>query len=220
MGKLLSTIVAVTLAGAGSAASAQVVLSASPGTDPYSGPAPTYDFESPAPVTGGLVTTGSVAGVTAQPFGSTGQYLTVGPTNGTEAFLDLSSFASIGSLSFIWGSVDAYNVLDILDRSNNLIASFTGADAAVNPNGDQTNPITNPLALLTFSGMTRTDIGGIRFNSQQNAFEVDNIAVMAAVPEPAAWLMMLLGFGFVGGMMRYRNALNRAERTGDLKFAR
>lgn len=27
---------------------------------------------------------------------------------------------------------------------------------------------------------------------------------MAAVPEPATWLMMLFGFGFVGGMMRQR----------------
>jgi hypothetical protein len=220
MRKTLSLIVAVTLAGAGSTASPQVVLSSSPGTDPYSGPVPTYDFESPAPVSGGLVTTGSVSGVTAQPYGSTGDYLTVGPTNGSEAFLDLSSFASIGSLSFIWGSVDAYNVLDILDRSNNLIASFTGADAAVNPNGDQTNPITNPLALLTFTGMTRGDVGGIRFSSGQNAFEIDNVAVMGAVPEPAAWLMMLLGFGFVGGMMRYRNGSSRAGRKGDLQLAR
>ena len=28
---------------------------------------------------------------------------------------------------------------------------------------------------------------------------------MSAVPEPAAWAMMLIGFGFVGGTMRAAN---------------
>jgi hypothetical protein len=32
---------------------------------------------------------------------------------------------------------------------------------------------------------------------------LDNVGV-AAVPEPATWLMMILGFGMVGGAMRYR----------------
>ena len=32
---------------------------------------------------------------------------------------------------------------------------------------------------------------------------LDNVSI-AAVPEPATWLMMILGFGLVGGAMRYR----------------
>lgn len=35
-----------------------------------------------------------------------------------------------------------------------------------------------------------------------NDFGLDAISVTAAVPEPATWLMMILGFGFVGGIMR------------------
>jgi hypothetical protein len=38
-----------------------------------------------------------------------------------------------------------------------------------------------------------------------NAFETANFAV-GAVPEPATWAMMLLGFGAVGYSMRRRKA--------------
>ena len=82
-------------------ASAAVTLSFTPGTNPYSGPAPTYDFETMAPFTGGLVTTGSSSGIRAQPFGSTGNYATVGPSDGSPGTLDLSSFATISAVSFI-----------------------------------------------------------------------------------------------------------------------
>lgn len=185
-------------------ANAAVVLTATPGTAVYSGPTPTFDFETPAPVTGGLVTTGSLSGVRAQPFGSTGNYLTVGPTDGSPATLNLASFGNIGVITFIWGSVDAYNTLEVLRRNGTVMQAFTGANAAVNPNGNQTSPVTNPLARLTFSGSDIFDVGGLRFRSTQNAFEVDNFAIRAAVPEPATWMMMLAGFGIVGAALRRR----------------
>jgi len=194
-------VLAASCALAAAPAFAQVNLTAVPGSDPYAGPAPTYDFESAAPVTGGLVTSTSVSGVSAQPYGSTGNFWTVGPTDGSPGVLDLSGFAQIAAISFIWGSVDAYNTIEVLDRLSNVIATFTGADAAVNPNGNQTSPITNPLATLTFSGATQTNIGGLRLISTQNAFEVDNFAV-TAVPEPGIWAMLLIGFGFIGAFMR------------------
>ena len=31
---------------------------------------------------------------------------------------------------------------------------------------------------------------------------VDNISISGAVPEPAAWALMILGFGLVGGALR------------------
>ena len=48
-----------------------------------------------------------------------------------------------------------------------------------------------------------SDVAGLRLSSTQNAFEVDNLAINA-VPEPATWAMMLLGFGAVGFAMRRR----------------
>jgi hypothetical protein len=183
-------------------ASAQVSLGVVNGSDPYAGPTPTYNFDAPgAPITGGAVRTTSPSGVAAQPYGSTGGYWTVGPSDGSPGVLNLSSFAGIASISFIWGSVDTYNTLEVLDRLNNVIATFTGSDAALPADGDQHDPATNPLATLTFSGTTQGNIGGLRLWSSQNAFETDNFAV-TAVPEPAIWALLLLGFGFIGASLR------------------
>ena len=187
-------------------ASAAVTLSFTPGTNPYSGPVPTYDFETMAPFTGGLVTTGSLDGIRAQPFGSTGNYATVGPSDGSPGTLDLSSFATISAVSFIWGSVDTYNTLKILNRSGVMFASYTGADVSALANGDQSNPFTNPLVTFSFSGLDAANIGAFEFSSDGNAFEFDNVAVVSgAVPEPATWAMMLFGFGVVGSALRRRN---------------
>ncbi len=40
--------------------------------------------------------------------------------------------------------------------------------------------------------------------SQLKQVRVGGIAAIAAVPEPATWAMMLLGFGMVGGVSRAR----------------
>ena len=180
---------------------AQATLAVVPGSNPYAGPTPTYDFESAAPISGGAVRNGFVDGIAAQPFGSTGNYWSVGPTDGSPGVLNLASFAGIASISFIWGSVDSYNTLEVLDRLNNVIATFTGSDAALPADGNQHDPGTNPLATLTFSGTTQGNIGGLRLRSSQNAFETDNFAV-TAVPEPAIWALLLLGFGFIGASLR------------------
>ena len=197
---ILAGVAAVSFA---SAAQASVTLVATPGTDPYTGPVPTYDFETPAPVTGGEVRTGDDPGVAAQPLGSTGNYWTVGPTDGTPGTLDLSSFGDIFNLSFIWGSVDTYNTLEVLDGVGGVIATFTGLDANNPANGDQSDPATNPLVTLFFDGGDESLVAGLRLSSSQNAFETDNYAVNA-VPEPGTWAMMLLGFGAVGATMRFR----------------
>ncbi len=191
------------------AASAAVTLAFTPGTDPYSGPTPTYDFESAAPFTGGLVTTGSLSSVRAQPFGSTGNYATVGPADGSPGFLNLASFSSISAVSFIWGSVDTYNTLRILDRVGGTIMSYTGTAVSILANGNTTDPFTNPLVTFSFTGMDTTNIGGFEFSSTSNAFEFDNVSVVgtSAVPEPATWAMMLFGFGLVGSVLRRRSAL-------------
>ena len=40
-----------------------------------------------------------------------------------------------------------------------------------------------------------------------NDFGLDNISVVAAIPEPATWMMMLFGFGVVGAAMRRRKTV-------------
>src|SRR4051794_38283476 len=95
--------VALTLGVSGTANAAITIGSITPGTNPYTGPAPTYDFNTvgttPA-LSGGAVVTGT-SSAHAQPFGSAGGYYSVGPTDGQPGTIDLSAFGDITSLSFL-----------------------------------------------------------------------------------------------------------------------
>jgi hypothetical protein len=189
-------------------AQAAVILGYAPGNAVYAGPTPTYDFDTLATtpaVSGGLITTGSLGGVRAQPLGSTGSYLTVGPSDGSPSTLDFSAFApSVSAISFIWGSIDTYNTLEVLDASNAILATITGSAVYALANGDQSSPATNPIVTLSFTGATQSAARKLRFASTSNAFEVDNFALTAAVPESTTWAMMVAGFGIVGAAARRR----------------
>ena len=196
---LLASFGAVALLAA--PASAAVTLTSEPGSNPYVGPTPTYDFETPTPeYTGGAVCDTSPSGVSAQPFGSTGKYATSGPTDGIGT-LSLRSFGDIDLISFIWGSIDTYNTLEILDAAGTVFASFTGTSVIAMADGDQTDPATNRLVKLTFTGTDRGRVDALRFQSTQNAFEFDKVSV-AAVPEPTTWMLMLIGMAGIGFSMR------------------
>ena len=195
---LLSAVMALALP---TAANAGVVLTSQNGSDPYIGPAPTFDFETPTPeYTGGVVRNTSPSGVSAQPFGSTGNYATSGPTDGIGT-LSLRAFGDIDLISFIWGSIDPYNTLEVLDEAGNLLAFFTGTTVIASANGDQSNPATNRLVTLTFTGADRGSVDSLRFASTQNAFEFDKVSV-GAVPEPTTWMLMLMGMAGIGFSMR------------------
>lgn len=186
------------------AASAAITLgTVTPGTSPYSGPAPTYTFESPAPVSGGLVTSTSVDGIRAQPFGSTGNYWTVGPADGSPGVMNLSSIGDIFNISFLWGSVDAYNTIEFLNGSGTVLASFSGSDIFNPANGNQTDPNLNPLVRFNVTDGDVSALTSLRLSSTGNAFETDNFTINA-VPEPATWALMMLGFGAIGFGMRRR----------------
>lgn len=67
-----------------------------------------------------------------------------------------------------------------------------------------------PVALTSSFQTVNANLLGARYlelrsNSQSSWFSVDQLVLngtAAAVPEPATWAMMLLGFGFVGGALR------------------
>lgn len=196
----LTTLAALSLLGTASAANAAISISAVAGVASYAGSF-TYDFETAAPVTGGAIRTGTLSGLAAQPLGSTGNYWTMGPSDGAMGVMNLASFGIINSIGFIWGSVDNYNWVDVLARNGSVLRTFNGTEVAVTPNGSWTEPATNPYATILITGADRTNIGGLRFRSTTNAFEVDNFAI-GAVPEPSMWAMLVLGFGALGSAMR------------------
>lgn len=109
------------------------------------------------------------------------------------------SFSAVPGFQFDWGSIDTYNTLTIFSSGGNPIVVPGGN--FINPaNGNQVSPGTN--GLFTVWGDAGETFTGFTLTSSQNSFEIDNLAV--AVPEPAAWAMMILGFGGVGAMMRSR----------------
>jgi hypothetical protein len=207
MRKLILGLVGATALTIGSAASAAITIgSITPGTNPYSGPAPTYDFDATTPsFSGGAVVTGTPPGsLHAQPFGSTGNYYSVGPTDTSPGTIDLTSFGNIFNISFLWGSVDDYNTLDFLAADGTTVLQSFGGLQIFNPaNGNRTDPNTNPVVLFNLTGTDVSAFSYLRLSSTTNAFEIDNLAINP-VPEPATWALMLLGFGGIGMAMRRR----------------
>ena len=112
----------------------------------------------------------------------------------------LMSSVGYSSVSFLWGSIDSYNSVSLLNADGSVLSQWTGADAQPS-NGDQFSAATNRRVTFTSQGAA---IYGLRLESPQPAFEVDDVAFAQAVPEPATWGMMLLGFGGVGMVLRRR----------------
>ncbi len=108
----------------------------------------------------------------------------------------------VSSFSFDWGSVDRYNSINIFTSTGDF--TVTGGDLPP-ANGDQSSFGTNFRFTAQFDAPTFLE--DIQFVSTRNSFEFDNVSI-AAVPEPATWAFMILGFGAIGGAMRRQRKAN------------
>jgi hypothetical protein len=143
-----------------------------------------------------FVRAGTTTGMSVAPaVGSTGNYAAV-EALGTYT----TSFAASNVFSFVLGSLDAYNTLVLNFADGSTSGALNGAAIT----GAGTSVVGHPSGTVTYRVTSGSLITGATFTSGQNAFEFDNLA--SAVPEPAAWGMMILGFGLVGGVMRRRSA--------------
>lgn len=173
--------------------------------------APTYaglsstaiDFNGAAPagftltLAGAQLLTGSSSAGATPAFSDGSRYLSV--LGGTSATLQSSTGYSL--VSFYLGSIDTYNSVDILSVAGTVIDTYTGVNFTVPANGNQSIPSTNRRVTYQV-GAGGQLVGGIRFRSDSNSAEIDN--VVFAVPEPTTWAMMLAGFGMIGFAMRSR----------------
>lgn len=102
------------------------------------------------------------------------------------------------------GASFTLNSFDLADAYNTGAASvipFTYTDGGGVHSTTLTLDSTPGLQTFTF-GYT----GVTSFSLQQDYpyFQLDNVVFNAGVPEPAAWALMLVGVGLVGGAMRRR----------------
>lgn len=203
---MVKKIIAIAALGLALPAQAAVTLAYQPGGSALpSGFNVIQNFESLAP--------GASLGTNASIFstsGSTAARPAVGSTGNFGAVLSGGSytinFAPASGFSFQLGSLDTYNSLT-LTFANRAPITYTGGQIINDltfPSGDQVSGETN--GRITYTGTAGELFTSATFTSTGNSFEFDNIAT-AAVPEPAAWAMFILGFGVIGTSMRRRTTL-------------
>ena len=141
-------------------------------------------------------------GLYATPFGDKTNYMAVlGGGSEEIAYSGLKN-----SFGLYWGSVDTYNSLTFYNGDNS-VATITGAevDPPMNANGGQTDYASNGYVLIT--GLPQFD--RVVAASSSNSFEFDN--VVAGVPEPSTWAMLLLGFAGLGYAAYRRGGKSRLD---------
>ncbi len=150
-----------------------------------------------------ITAAGSRGGVRAAPAGiGNSVYRSIGA--GGESVFDFSGFTrgqGLLNLSVYWGSIDKYNFVDLLDVTGRNIYTIGGAAFPL-ANGNQTASATNRRVFFDFRPEEK--VTAVRFRSDGEAFEFDNIGGTAVVPEPEDWALLIIGFALIGMMARRR----------------
>lgn len=152
--------------------------------------------------------TGPIGGVSAPPYFSgandvgfggapagpdTTQYLTTGDATGAGS-VTLSFATPLTYIGFVWGSVDDYNTLKLMQGST-TVATITPPTAGLplpDPMGDQ-----NVVGTYWVNISSTIPFDTVIATSTRYAFEFDNVATIA-VPEPSTYVagaLLLLPFG-------------------------
>lgn len=129
----------------------------------------------------------------------------LGGTGGAAAFSDLGSGALLGEYT-----ITAPNFSRMPEFTVNLSSAFVSQFN--NTIGTSDQRIALGAALQTFNlGGTEESFWSSSVGSP--AARLNIVSSAGAVPEPATWAMMLLGFGFVGGVMRTAKRRRRQRIT-------
>lgn len=115
------------------------------------------------------------------------------------------------TLTFLWGSPDAYNTLTFLDKNGNVIGSITGTGVTTGPaTFDALDGLITPQT-YGHDEVTFSDTGLFYYvvlSSTTNAFEFADLST-SLVPLPGALPLFATGLGIVGLLLQRRkqNAL-------------
>lgn len=184
---------AIALASANSQALVTVTYSAA---DPGSG-AFSFDFDATntnfagGSIAGGIIRNADVPGAAVKPAGSIDNYWSLDPGPLSPGSIVFTT--ALSGLSFLWGSPDGYNHLQV-----NLVG---GGSINIDPfatNGENSNS-----RYLTLGVAGGPFISGLSFSSEHHSFEVDNLRI-TAVPEPGTYALLLAGLGAIGFMAKRR----------------
>ena len=162
-----------------------------------------YSFSSSAQLTGGLVLdfardpTGSfVFQIGSTLTTASNSLITV--LNGSSSsgiFFDVGSSATLGTGTMFAGNILADQSITLNTGASILCGRAIALNGAVTMD---TNTISNTCSGSGALGSGRTDFASNGFSG--------NLAQVGAVPEPATWAMMLLGFGSIGFVIRRRKS--------------
>ncbi len=132
-------------------------------------------------------------------------FLAAGPTSTSPSTLTFAS--AVNYISFLWGSPDTYNLLTVNSAGASQTFDIAGTHAGTSNLGfASTNGSQSFSQYVQFVG---TGITSLVFTNSlaTDAFETANFSVVAAVPEPETYALMLASLGALGFVWRRRRPL-------------
>ena len=153
------------------------------------------------------IVTGSMSGAAAPALTDKTPYLAI-PAPGNSSTSGNITFR-LGSdntyLGLYWGSIDRYNSITFYQDNSKTLTLFGSDIVGSDANGNQVAPPSN--SYVNIYGLAPFD--SFMLSSTSRAFEVDNLAVGAPVPEPATMLLMGLGLlGLAGIQIKRKKTIN------------
>jgi len=206
---------AAAFAAISASASAGVIISASTGLTSTEAGAVTLDFDNGLLPTGfatydntpgALIAYPGNSGYAAlPPADSSAFFFSVGATHGQPSTSGVTFGGNgVSYFGYYMGSPDSYNIVTLY-HGNTVLGTYNGGDMATAAshmaNGDQ-----GVGFFVNYNTTGGDTITRVTFSSNTDAFETDNHAyVMAPVPEPETYAMLLAGLGMIG-LLRRRKA--------------